>query len=329
MKENACPEIRIVEISEDNRYGRFEWEPLERGYGMTLGNSLRRVLLSSLPGAAVVAIKIDGVMHEFSTVPGVREDVADIVLNIKQLCLRWHDEDGEGTKIARINFSGEGVVTGGDVKTDAGLEVLNKDLPIATLAAGAQLNMELYVRRGVGYVTSDKNKQYADDIGMIPVDAVYSPILRVNYTVTDTRVGNVTNYDRLTFELWTNGGITPDEAVVRAAGIIIGYFRQLDTITGKVIAKRAEMAQRAGMKDGREGDGEAGTDGDGHHDLTLEEMELSVRAYNSLKRAEINRLSDITKMTAEELMKVKNLGPKSRDEVLKKIQEYGLKLADD
>ena len=226
MIEIEKPKMVTAEISEDGRYGKFVWEPLERGYGITLGNSLRRVLLSSLPGAAVTYVKIDGVLHEFATIPGVREDVADIILNIKALCLKM---EGEEEKVLRIECSGEQEVTAANIIADSDVEILNPELHIATLDNDAVFNMEIHVDKGLGYVPADKNKQPDQPIGIIPVDSIYSPITRVKFAVNDTRVGNVTNYDKLTLEVWTDGSIMPDEAVNMASGILIDYLKLFHT----------------------------------------------------------------------------------------------------
>ena len=312
MIEIEKPKMVTAEISEDERYGKFYWEPLERGYGITLGNSLRRVLLSSLPGAAVTAVKIDGVLHEFSTVPGVKEDVTDIILNIKGLCLKLHTNE---QRTIRIDASGEQTVTASDIITDSDVEILNPDLIIATLDKDAHLGMEIYVQGGTGYVPADKNKQPDHAIGVIPVDSIYSPITRVKFGVTDTRVGNVTNYDKLTIEVWTDGSVTPGDAVSKAASILIGYlelFRELGSVPAPVLSAAAVEAP---------GDDSVGVLG-----MSIDELDLSVRSHNCLKRAGINTVGDLIQKTEEDMMKVRNLGRKSLEEVKKKLVELGMSL---
>jgi DNA-directed RNA polymerase subunit alpha len=316
MMEIEKPKIEIVEISEDNRYGKFVCEPLERGYGITLGNSLRRILLSSLPGAAVTSVKIDGVLHEFSTIPGVREDVTDIILNLKELFIKLH---GDETKVVRIETEGKGEVKAADIITDPDVEILNPDLHIATLAEGSSLRMEITVERGRGYVPADKNKKPDHVIGVIPVDSIFSPILRVNYNVTDTRVGNVTDYDKLTLEVWTDGSIRPEEAVSKSAGIMVAHLKLFQNIAGVTAEDEGEggpfteSAEDAGTKT---------------MEMTIEDLELSVRSYNCLKRAGINTVAELVQKTEEDMMKVRNLGRKSLDEVKKKLGELGLSLAE-
>jgi DNA-directed RNA polymerase subunit alpha len=316
MIEIEKPKIEIVEISEDNRYGKFICEPLERGYGITLGNSLRRILLSSLPGAAVTSVKIDGVLHEFATIPGVREDVTDIILNLKELYLKLY---GDESKVIRIEAEGEGEVKAGDIITDADVEILNPDLHLATLDAGGSLKMEMTVERGRGYVSADKNKKADHVIGIIPVDSIFSPILRVNYGVTDTRVGNVTDYDKLTLEVWTDGSIRPEEAVSKSASVMIAHLKLFQNIAGITAEDDngegtfTESAEEAGAKT---------------MEMTIEDLELSVRSYNCLKRAGINTVAELVQKTEEDMMKVRNLGRKSLDEVKKKLAELGLALAE-
>jgi len=316
MMEIEKPKIEIVEISEDNRYGKFVCEPLERGYGITLGNSLRRILLSSLPGAAVTSVKIDGVLHEFSTIPGVREDVTDIILNLKELFIKLH---GDESRVVRVDTEGKGEVKAADIITDPDVEILNPELHIATLAEGSSLRMEIPVERGRGYVPADKNKKADHVIGVIPVDSIFSPILRVNYNVTDTRVGNVTDYDKLTLEIWTDGSIRPEEAVSKAAGIMVTHLKLFQNIAGAMPEDEgsdglfAESAEDAGTKT---------------MEMTIEDLELSVRSYNCLKRAGINTVAELVQKTEEDMMKVRNLGRKSLDEVKKKLGELGLSLAE-
>lgn len=317
MIEIEKPKMVTAEISEDGRYGKFVWEPLERGYGITLGNSLRRVLLSSLPGAAVTYVKIDGVLHEFATIPGVREDVADIILNIKALCLKM---EGEEEKVLRIECSGEQEVTAANIIADSDVEILNPELHIATLDKDAVFNMEIHVDKGLGYVPADKNKQPDQPIGVIPVDSIYSPITRVKFAVNDTRVGNVTNYDKLTLEVWTDGSVLPDGAVNMATGILIDYLKLLQT-------GDAPNTPTLGLGAGSapaEGSGDAKQTGTGS--MSIDDLDLSVRSNNCLRRAGINTVEELTKKSEEDMMKVRNLGRKSLDEVKKKLQDLGLSL---
>lgn len=310
MIEIEKPKMVTAEISNDGRYGKFVWEPLERGYGITLGNSLRRVLLSSLPGAAVTAVKIDGVLHEFSTIPGVREDVADIILNIKALCLKVSSEE---PKTLRIECSGEQEVTAADILVDADVEILNPELHIATLDKDAKLNMEIAIDKGLGYVPADKNKRPDQPIGMIPVDSIYSPITRVKFGVTDTRVGNVTNYDKLTLEVWTDGTISAKEAVSLSAKILT---RQLNHFVDL-----SEEVSNTEIMDTQEDTGKEKV-----LEMTIEELDLSVRAFNCLKRAGVNTVSDLINKSQDEMMKVRNLGKKSLEEVLAKLDSLGFSL---
>ena len=314
MIEIEKPKMVTAEISDDGRYGKFVWEPLERGYGITLGNSLRRVLLSSLPGAAVTHVKIDGVLHEFTTIPGVREDVADIILNIKALCLKMNGED---EKILRIECSGEQEVTAASIIADSDVEILNPELHIATLDKDAVFNMEIYVDKGLGYVPADKNKRQDQPIGVIPVDSIYSPITRVKFGVTDTRVGNVTNYDKLTLEVWTDGSVMPDEAVNMASSIMIDYLKLFQT---------GDYSQ-SGIKvvGGSEPEGEEPKK-EGPGAMSIDDLDLSVRSNNCLRRAGINTVEELTQKSEEDMMKVRNLGRKSLDEVKKKLADLGLSL---
>jgi len=305
------PKMVIAEISDDRRYGKFVWEPLERGYGITLGNSLRRVLLSSLPGAAVTYVKIDGVLHEFATIPGVREDVADVILNIKALCLKM---DGDEEKILRIECEGEREVTAADIQGD--VEILNPGLHIATLDKDAVFNMEIHVNKGIGYVPADKNKQPDQPIGIIPVDSIYSPITRVKFGVTDTRVGNVTNYDKLTLEVWTDGSVGPDEAVNMASSILIDYLKLFQT--GDTIKP---MLSVTGDNDNSDETTSAGPSA-----MSIDDLDLSVRSSNCLRRAGINTVEELCQKTEEDMMKVRNLGRKSLDEVKKKLLDLNLSL---
>ena len=314
MIEIEKPKMVTAEISEDGRYGKFVWEPLERGYGITLGNSLRRVLLSSLPGAAVTYVKIDGVLHEFATIPGVREDVADIILNIKALCLKM---EGEEEKVLRIECSGEQEVTAANIIADSDVEILNPELHIATLDNDAVFNMEIHVDKGLGYVPADKNKQPDQPIGIIPVDYIYSPITRVKFAVNDTRVGNVTNYDKLTLEVWTDGSIMPDEAVNMASGILIDYLKLFHTGDSE--------AGSITLKGGSEAAAEEKPE-NGPATMSIDDLDLSVRSNNCLRRAGINTVEELTQKSEEDMMKVRNLGKKSLDEVKKKLSDLGLSL---
>ena len=314
MIEMEKPKMVTAEISEDGRYGKFVWEPLERGYGITLGNSLRRVLLSSLPGAAVTYVKIDGVLHEFATIPGVREDVADIILNIKALCLKM---EGEEEKVLRIECSGEQEVTAANIIADSDVEILNPELHIATLDKDAVFNMEIHVDKGLGYVPADKNKQQDQPIGIIPVDSIYSPITRVKFAVNDTRVGNVTNYDKLTLEVWTDGSIMPDEAVNMASGILIDYLKLFHTGDSE--------AGSITLKGGSEAAAEEKPE-NGPATMSIDDLDLSVRSNNCLRRAGINTVEELTQKSEEDMMKVRNLGKKSLDEVKKKLSDLGLSL---
>ena len=314
MIEIEKPKMVTAEISEDGRYGKFVWEPLERGYGITLGNSLRRVLLSSLPGAAVTYVKIDGVLHEFATIPGVREDFADIILNIKALCLKM---EGEEEKVLRIECSGEQEVTAANIMADSDVEILNPELHIATLDNDAVFNMEIHVDKGLGYVPADKNKQPDQPIGIIPVDSIYSPITRVKFAVNDTRVGNVTNYDKLTLEVWTDGSIMPDEAVNMASGILIDYLKLFHTGDSE--------AGSITLKGGSEAAAEEKPE-NGPATMSIDDLDLSVRSNNCLRRAGINTVEELTQKSEEDMMKVRNLGKKSLDEVKKKLSDLGLSL---
>ena len=314
MIEIEKPKMVTAEISEDGRYGKFVWEPLERGYGITLGNSLRRVLLSSLPGAAVTYVKIDGVLHEFATIPGVREDVADIILNIKALCLKM---EGEEEKVLRIECSGEQEVTAANIIADSDVEILNPELHIATLDKDAVFNMEIHVDKGLGYVPADKNKQPDQPIGIIPVDSIYSPITRVKFAVNDTRVGNVTNYDKLTLEVWTDGSIMPDEAVNMASGILIDYLKLFHTGDSEAGSLTLKGGSEAAAEEKPE---------NGPATMSIDDLDLSVRSNNCLRRAGINTVEELTQKSEEDMMKVRNLGKKSLDEVKKKLSDLGLSL---
>ncbi len=308
------PRIDIVSISEDNKFGAFVIEPLERGYGTTLGNSLRRIMLSSLPGASVSSVKIEGVLHEFSTIPGVKEDVTEIILNIKKLAIRNNSDSAE-PKVAYIEFEGEGVVTGADIQADPDIEIINLDQPIATLSGGSdsKLFVELTINKGRGYVTADKNKSEDQPIGVIPVDSIYTPVERVNLKVENTRVGNVTDYDKLTLEVWTDGTLSPDEAVSLAAKVLSEHLN--------LFIDLSENARNAEVMVEKEDDEKEKV-----LEMSIDELELSVRSYNCLKRAGINTVEELTNRTPEDMMKVRNLGRKSLEEVLAKLQELGLQL---
>jgi len=306
------PRIDVAESSADGTYGRFVVEPLERGYGTTLGNSLRRILLSSLPGAAVSNIKVDGVLHEFSVIPGVKEDVTEIVLNLKGLAIKCHAESPE-PKQAYIEKNGEGVVYARDIKVDADIEIVNPDHVIATLSGGkaSRLNMELTISTGRGYVGADQNKLPDQEIGTIPVDSLYTPVRKVNFLVDDTRVGSVTDYDRLVFDVWTNGTVSPENAVSLGAQILMEHFELFAALSSD--NNKAEI-----MTEKEEGKKEKVLE------MSIEELDLSVRSYNCLKRAGINSVEDLSNKTEEDMMKVRNLGRKSLEEVLNKMTELGL-----
>jgi DNA-directed RNA polymerase subunit alpha len=308
------PKIDIVEISEDNKYGRFVIEPLERGYGTTLGNSLRRIMLSSLPGAAVSNVKIEGVLHEFSTIPGVKEDVTEIILNIKKLAIK-NNSDSSEPKVAYIEFEGEGVVTGADIKADPDIEIINLDQPIATLSGGpdSKLFVELTITKGRGYIGADKNKSDDQPIGIIPVDSSFTPVERVNLIVENTRVGQITDYDKLTLQVWTNGTLLPDEAVSLAAKVLNEHLNLFIDLSEN--AKNAEV-----MVEKEDNEKEKVLE------MSIDELELSVRSYNCLKRAGINTVEELTNRTPEDMMKVRNLGRKSLEEVLAKLSELELAL---
>ena len=308
------PKIEIAEISEDKKYGRFVVEPLERGYGTTLGNSLRRIMLSSLPGVAVSQVKIDGVLHEFSSIPGVKEDVTEIIMNIKELAIR-NTSSSDEPKIAYIEFEGEGVITAADIQADSDIQILNPDLVIANLNGGAdsKLYMELTITKGRGYVSSDKNKTDDVPIGVIAVDSIYTPVERVNLAVENTRVGQVTDYDKLTLDVYTNGTLEPDEAVSLAAKVLSEHL--------SLFIDLSEAAQTADIMIEKEDNPKGKV-----LEMNIDELELSVRSYNCLKRAGINTVEELTNRTPEDMMKVRNLGRKSLEEVLAKLKELGLQL---
>lgn len=307
------PNIEVTEISEDKKYGKFVVRPLERGYGITLGNSLRRIMLSSLPGAAVSQIKIEGVLHEFSSIPGVKEDVTEIVMNLKSIAIKNNSETNE-PKTAYIEFEGEGVVRASDIQHDQDIEILNPDTVIATLSGkDAKLYMELTITRGRGYVSADKNKHADLPIGVIAVDSIYTPVERVNVTVENTRVGQSTDYDKLTLDVFTNGTLAPDEAVSLAAKVLSEHL--------SLFIDLSENAKTAEVMVEKEDDGKEKV-----LEMSIDELELSVRSYNCLKRAGINTVQELTNKTAEDMMKVRNLGRKSLEEVLGKLKELNLQL---
>ena len=311
MVEIEKPRIECIDSPEDPSYSKFVVEPLERGYGITLGNSLRRILLSSLPGTAATSIKIAGVQHEFSTIPGVKEDVTEIVLNVKRIIARLHCS---GTKTVYIDATGEGVVTAGDIKADADVEILNPELPICTLGPDATFNMEITMDHGRGYSPSDRNKTPDMPIGTIAVDSIYTPVYKVNYTVENTRVGNMTDYDKLTLEVWTDSTITAKDAVSLGAKILTEHlvlFTDLSesAATQSIVREKSESAENKALQ------------------LTIEELDFSVRSFNCLKRANINNVQDLISRTPEDMMKVRNMGKKSLDEVQNKLAMMGLSLA--
>ena len=311
MVEIEKPRIECIDSQEDVSYGKYIVEPLERGYGTTLGNSLRRILLSSLPGTAATSIKIAGVQHEFSTVPGVKEDVTEIVLNVKKIIAKLHCQ---GAKTVYIDAAGECEVTAGDIKADADVEVLNPELHIATLGADAALSMELTIDHGRGYVTAEKNKSAQGIIGVIPIDSIYTPVLKVNYTVENTRVGNQTDFDKLTLEVWTDKTITARDAVSLGAKILCDHFT-LFTDLSDTVGSRSTVVEKIE------------TQRDKVLEMTIEELDLSVRSFNCLKRANINTVEDLISKTQEEMIKVRNLGRKSLEEVEHKLAMMGLSLA--
>ncbi|MDR1134759.1 MAG: DNA-directed RNA polymerase subunit alpha [Clostridiales Family XIII bacterium] len=309
MIEIEKPTIECI-CSDDVNYGKYIVEPLERGYGTTLGNSLRRILLSSLPGTAVTSVKIDGILHEFSTIPGVKEDVTEIILNLKKLAVKIN---GEMIKQVTINISGPADVTAGDIIADPDVEIFNPDLHIATLEDGASLSMEINLSRGRGYVSADQNKSESMPIAVIPVDSIYTPVRKVNFSVENTRVGQVTDYDRLNLEVWTDGSVTPGESVSIGAKIMQEHLKLFIDLTNtagdmSIMVEKEENQKEKALE------------------MTIEELELSVRSFNCLKRANINTVEELTHKTEEEMMKVRNLGKKSLEEVKYKLQELGLGL---
>ncbi|MCR4771929.1 MAG: DNA-directed RNA polymerase subunit alpha [Oscillospiraceae bacterium] len=313
MVEIEKPRIECIETPGDESYGKFIVEPLERGYGITLGNSLRRMLLSSLEGTAVTSVKIAGIAHEFSTIPGVKEDVTEIVLNIKSIIARLHCE---GTKTVYIEASGECDVCAGDIKADGEVEILNPELHIATLGPDATLSMEMTLSKGRGYVSADRNKPAQAVIGVIPVDSIYTPVLKVNYSVENTRVGNMTDYDKLTLEVWTDRTITARDAVSLGAKILCDHFTLFTDLSENVGSKSTVVEKTE-------------TQRDKVLEMTIEELDLSVRSFNCLKRANINTVEDLINKTEDEMIKVRNLGRKSLEEVIHKLTMMGLSLASD
>lgn len=311
MIEFEKPKIECLKLDNDNMYAKFVCEPLERGYGITLGNSLRRILLSSLPGAAITSIKVDGVQHEFTTIPNIVEDVVEIILNLKEVRLKIHDND---EKLLRIDVDGAGEVTAGDIVGDNNVEILNKDLHIATIAEGGNLHMELTANRGRGYNPSVKNKQANQPIGVIAIDSIYTPVKKVNFYVENTRVGQITDYDKLTIELWTDGSLLPHEALSLAAKVMtehLDLFIDLSEATRntEIMVEKEESKKEKVLE------------------MTIEELDLSVRSYNCLKRASITTVEDLTNKTEDEMMKVRNLGRKSLEEVTNKLHSLGLDFA--
>ena len=308
------PRIDTAEISPDGKYGRFVVEPLERGYGTTLGNSLRRVLLSSLPGYAITSVKIDGILHEFSTIPGVKEDVTEIVLNLKNVILKIH---GDGPKTIYIDANGDDEITAGSIKTDSEVEILNPELHIATRNSDAHVSMELTCDKGRGYVSAERNKQIMQPvIGVIAIDSIYTPVLKVNYTVENTRVGQITDYDKLTLEVWTNGTINAMEAVSLGAKILNEHLNLFGDLSGEAYDTEVMVVKSDSGKEKV-------------LEMTIEELDLSVRSFNCLKRAQINTVEDLINRTEEDMMKVRNLGRKSLDEVVAKLNSLGFDLRRD
>jgi DNA-directed RNA polymerase subunit alpha len=310
MIEIEKPTIECIFSDEDINYGKFIVEPLERGYGTTLGNSLRRILLSSLPGAAVTSVKIDGILHEFSTIPGVKEDVTEIILNLKRLSVRI---SGENTKRVHINAVGPKIVTAADIIGDSDLEIFNPDLHIATLEDNASLVMEINIARGRGYAPAEQNKTDSMPIAVIPVDSIYTPVKKVNFTVENTRVGQVTDYDRLNLEIWTDGSITPEEGVSIGAKIMQEHLKLFIDLTDSIDSVEIMVEKEEDKKEKA-------------LEMTIEELELSVRSFNCLKRAGINTVEELTHRSEDDMMKVRNLGKKSLDEVKHKMEELGLGL---
>lgn len=312
MIEMEKPRIEILEIGENQKSGKFVIEPLERGYGTTLGNSMRRIMLSSLPGAAVTSVHIEGILHEFDNIDGVKEDVTEIILNIKDLSIKVY---GNEEKTLRIEAEGEGVVSAGDIIADADVEILNPDMHIATLAEGARLNMEMSVSQGRGYVTAEANKTPGMAIGVIPVDSIFTPVKKVSYTVSNTRVGQMTDYDKLVIEVHTNGSITPEETLSLSAKVMTEHLNLFINLTDHVNDVEIMVQKEDDEKEKV-------------LEMTIEELDLSVRSYNCLKRAGINTVEELAKKNDDEMMKVRNLGKKSLEEVQKKLIALGLSLKD-
>ncbi len=308
MIEFEKPNIECLEVNDIENYAKFVCEPLERGYGMTIGNSLRRILLSSLPGAAITSVKIDGVVHEFSTIPNVVEDVPEIIVNLKSVRLRMHENE---EKTIKIDFKGEGVVTAGDIITDSSVEVLNPDLHIATVAEGGHLQMEMTVDRGRGYNVADKNKKPNQAIDVLPIDSIFTPVKKVNYSIENTRVGQTVDYDKLTIEVWTDGSLKPYEALSLAAKVMTGHL-ELFIDLSETAKNTQVMVEKEESKKGRV------------LEMPIEDLELSVRSYNCLKRAGIATVEDLANKSEADMMKVRNLGKKSLDEVINKLHSLGL-----
>jgi len=313
MIEIERPRIECNEPSDDHFYGKFEVEPLERGYGITLGNSLRRILLSSLPGTAVTTVKIAGIQHEFSTIPGIKEDVTEIILNVKGIIAKLH---AEGVKTIHIEATGEGIITAGDIKEDGEVEILNPEHHIATLGPDAYLSMELTLSHGRGYVPAERNKPQQTIIGVIPVDSIYTPVTRVNYSVENTRVGKTTDFDKLTLEVWTDKTISARDAVSLGAKILVDHF-ELFIGLSEAVGDQSTVVDRPE------------TQRDKVLEMTIEELDLSVRSFNCLKRANINTVEDLISKTEEEMIKVRNLGRKSLEEVIHKLDIMGISLAEE
>ena len=311
MIEFERPNIKCLEIDNETNYAKFVCEPLERGYGVTIGNSLRRILLSSLPGAAITSVKIEGVVHEFSTIPNVVEDVPEIIVNLKMVRLKLHENE---EKTIRIDVKGEGEVKAGDIITDSSVEVLNPDLHIATLSEGAHLQMEMTVDMGRGYNSAEKNKKENQPLGVLPIDSIYTPVKKVNYAVENTRVGQNIDYDKLTIELWTDGSLAPYEALSLAAKVMTGHLELFIDLSETAKNTQVMIEKEENKKEKV-------------LEMTIEDLELSVRSFNCLKRAGISTVEDITNMTETEMMKVRNLGKKSLDEVTAKLHSLGLDFA--
>ena len=311
MIEFEKPNIECLELNEEENYAKFSCEPLERGYGMTIGNSLRRILLSSLPGAAITSVKIEGVVHEFSTIPNVVEDVPEIIVNLKNVRIKSHENE---EKTIKIDFKGEGEITAGDIITDSSIEILNKDLHIATVAEGGNVQMEMTVETGRGYNTAEKNKKPNQAIGVIPIDSIFTPVKKVNYKVENTRVGQMVDYDKLVIEVWTDESLKPYEAISLAAKVMTGHLELFVELSEtakntQVMIEKEESRKEKVLE------------------MSIEELELSVRSYNCLKRAGISTVEDLANKTEDDMMKVRNLGKKSLDEVMNKLYSLGLEFA--